>query len=580
MPMLRLTRTLLFTLLCCASFTAFGTPGAQNILIDRFFDRDNRELNQILNLPESAWQSLPDHINRSVITDADYWEGARGAITWLRIHVPQRQSGIKLWLELVPNVGLDGQLAEKRNGSWHWRMPEGREPEHARGSPVNFLTFSLSSTPDPHTYYLKLNTSQVFHFGVNVRSDREQMWYILSDNLFNGVMFGLLALAIFYNLAIGLSAGERMYLYYAFYVFCNAGYLAVVSGYSRLVFPDWGGDGNLSNTMVLMAIFSANVFLREFLNTEKTIPRFDSVLKIQQWALLLAALFIGFISDFAAYLTAEILGLLGPFILLLAGIAGLRAGHPLARYFLIAWTLFLLCAGVWGWMWLGIIPPELWVLNLLKAGSMIEITLLSLVLGYRYSYLKKQTESLSEAKTRFKTLSETDELTGVLNRRGFLKHVEQLMRRGNRDLVWLALDIDHFKQFNDTYGHLAGDQLLNAFGNLLSTKGRREDLAARLISADNEQPYRRGVAGRMGGEEFAVLLVDCSLPRARLYAERLLREFEKLTVSSMDGEKVGTTLSIGGTQIKHEDNIETAWSRADRWLYEAKEKGRNQVVMR
>ena len=231
-------------------------------------------------------------------------------------------------------------------------------------------------------------------------------------------------------------------------------------------------------------------------------------------------------------------------------------------------------------MWLGIIPPELWVLNLLKAGSMIEITLLSLVLGYRYSYLKKQTESLSEAKTRFKTLSETDELTGVLNRRGFLKHVEQLMRRGNRDLVWLALDIDHFKQFNDTYGHLAGDQLLNAFGNLLSTKGRREDLAARLISADNEQPYRRGVAGRMGGEEFAVLLVDCSLPRARLYAERLLREFEKLTVSSMDGEKVGTTLSIGGTQIKHEDNIETAWSRADRWLYEAKEKGRNQVVMR
>ena len=83
--MLRLTRTLLFTLLCCASFTAFGTPGAQNILIDRFFDRDNRELNQILNLPESAWQSLPDHINRSVITDADYWEGARGAITWLRM---------------------------------------------------------------------------------------------------------------------------------------------------------------------------------------------------------------------------------------------------------------------------------------------------------------------------------------------------------------------------------------------------------------------------------------------------------------------------------------------------------------
>ncbi len=578
--MFRFTRLIFVALLLCQCIVALASPSDNDIVIDRFFDRHNLELDQIRNLPDTAWEALPDHINRSVITEPNYWEGSKGAITWLRIKVPKRQSGIKLWLELVPNVGLDGQIAEFRNGSWQWRMPEGREPEETRKSPVNFLTFSLSSTPDPQTYYLKLNTSQVFHFAVNLRTDREQMWYILSSNLFNGIMFGLLALAMFYNLAIGLSAGERMYLYYAFYVFCNAGYLAVVSGYSRLVFPEWGGDGNLSNTMVLMAIFSANVFLREFLSTTKTLPRLDKFLRVQQWALFLAALFIGFISDFFAYLAAEILGLIGPIVLLVAGIAALRAGHPLARYFLIAWTLFLVCAGVWGWMWLGIISPELWVLNLLKAGSMIEITLLSLVLGYRYSYLKKQTESLSEAKTRFKTLSETDELTGILNRRGFLKHVEQLMRRGNRDLVWLALDIDHFKQFNDSYGHLAGDQLLNAFGNLLSTKGRREDLAARLISADNEQPYRRGVAGRMGGEEFAVLLVDCSLPRARLYAERLLREFEKLNVTSMDGEMVGTTLSIGGTQITPEDSIESAWSRADRWLYEAKDKGRNQVVMR
>lgn len=571
----------LFSILFFACYVshAQGSPD-EGIRIDRLLDHDNMDLMEINALPDDRWQVIKDNINRSVVTERDYWSGSQGAILWLRLYIPKSIATRKHWLELVPNVGLDGQLAVYENRQWQWFLPEGKQPESEGSAPVNFLTFVLEPANEAKTYYLKLNTSQVFHFGINIRNEHDQMWYLLSDNLFNGIVFGLLALALFYNVAIGFSAGERMYLYYGFYVFCNAGYLCVISGYSRLLFPDWGGEGYLSNTMVLMVMFSATIFLREFLNTAKTTPLFDRILTVQQWTLLIASLFVSFVSDFAGYLTAEILGVFCPMIILVAGFISLRAGHPLAKYFMIAWTMFLVCAGVWGWMWLGLIPPELWVLDLLKAGTISEITLLSLVLGYRYSYLKKQTESLFEAKTRFKTLSETDELTGVLNRRGFLKHVEQLMRRGNRDLVWLALDIDHFKQFNDNYGHLAGDQLLNAFGTLLATKGRREDLAARLVAVDAEKPYRRGVAGRMGGEEFAVLLVDCSLPRARLYAERLLREFEKLTVTSMDGDKVGTTLSIGGTQITPEDSVETAWSRADRWLYEAKDKGRNQVVMR
>ncbi len=568
-------------LLLLLSLGAYAEPNAiEKIKVWSYFDKQNSSLDSILNLTPSDWQTITSGVHHSHIGDANYWQGSKGAIVWLKIRIPSLIKDKQVWLELVPNVGLDGQMAYKNNGHWKWASPIGRNGEPLVSSPANFLSFEIATPAEDNIVYVKLNTSQIFHFGINFRNEADLHWSLLKSHLFNGLIFGFLTLAMIYNLAIGFSAGERMYLYYAFYVFSNTIYLAVISGYLRLIFPDWGGDGSLSNLMVLMAIFSATVFVREFLNTEQTTPVFDKVLYYQQGIFFTAILFIVFLSDFTAYFLAELLGLVGPFLLLVSGIVAYRAGHPMAKYFLIAWTLFLICAAIWGWMWLGIIEPRTWVLNLLKAGTIAEITLLTLVLGFRYSYLKKKTETLTEAKSRFKTLSETDELTGVLNRRGFLKQVESLLRKGNKELVWLALDIDHFKRFNDSYGHVAGDKLLNAFGSMLSTKGRREDLAARLISHDKDKPYRRGVAGRIGGEEFAVLLVDCSLPRARLYAERLLREFEKLRVKSMDGEMVGTTLSIGATQVGPGDTVEAAWKRADRLLYEAKHKGRNQVVMR
>jgi len=100
-----------------------------------------------------------------------------------------------------------------------------------------------------------------------------------------------------------------------------------------------------------------------------------------------------------------------------------------------------------------------------------------------------------------------------------------------------------------------------------------------LISNVNGSSYRRGLVGRIGGEEFALLLVDCNLPQARLYAERLLNDFKQLKVSNRNREFVGTTISIGATVIRSTDSIESIWQRADNLLYEAKEKNRDQVVI-
>lgn len=249
-------------------------------------------------------------------------------------------------------------------------------------------------------------------------------------------------------------------------------------------------------------------------------------------------------------------------MLLLVAIRSFRRGHPLAKYFLVAWFAYLISAGAWGWMWLGLVEPEEELIIFFYVGTLIEVVLLSVALGFRFSILKTQAESLGADKIRYKTLSRTDELTGVLNRRGFAKAVRWVFGKDRTEsLVWLALDIDYFKQFNDTHGHPAGDKILQKLGETLIASSRNED-----------------VAGRVGGEEFAVLLVGCPIDKAQLFATRLLQQFAEISVEGANGKRAKTTLSIGATAVKPSEDVESVWERADELLYEAKKQGRNQVV--
>lgn len=575
------------TTLCAYASADWRLKKGQEVVISKYFDPNNQSLEKIVTLPESEWTVLDKGITDYDFMDQEYWRASQGAILWLKLQLPRRTENNRLWIELIPNVGLDGELAIYKDNHWRFFSPAGQQGPIKKLLPATFLTFVVDSNNAKEedlgkryqTAYLKLRTSQIFQFSVSVNTENEQLWSMLKDHLFNGFLFGLLVLALAYNLAIGVSAGEKMYLYYAFYVLCNAIYLMVISGYPRLIFPEWGGSGSLSNLTVLLTLFSGTLFAREFLDTANSIPRVDTLLRVLQAALFVGMAIIGFASDIVAYSYAELLGIIGPIVILLSGILSWRAGHQLALYFLVAWTVFLITAALWGWMWLGIIEPKLWVLQLFKLGTILEVILLTMVLGYRYSHLKRQTESLSEAKSRYQELSETDDLTGIYNRRGFIKEAERVISQQKKDMVWLALDVDHFKRFNDLHGHVAGDQLLTAFGDLLATKGRRENFTAKLIDTQDNKAYRHGIAGRVGGEEFVVLLINCALPRARLYADRLLRDFENLRVNNIEGDEVGTTLSIGATVVTPQDTVETVWKRADDLLYKAKEEGRNQVFI-
>lgn len=159
----------------------------------------------------------------------------------------------------------------------------------------------------------------------------------------------------------------------------------------------------------------------------------------------------------------------------------------------------------------------------------------------------------------------TDELTGAINRRQFnflSERVLNQMQRTGKPCVLMALDIDHFKRVNDTYGHAMGDLALKAFVRVCKENVRTNDLVA-----------------RMGGEEFVVLLPDAERDIGITIAGRIRAAVENLRVELPDGKSLSFTVSIGVTVITpdHSD-LSHALSRADERLYRAKTGGRNRVV--
>jgi two-component system cell cycle response regulator len=160
----------------------------------------------------------------------------------------------------------------------------------------------------------------------------------------------------------------------------------------------------------------------------------------------------------------------------------------------------------------------------------------------------------------------TDQLTGLHNRRYMSRHLDNLLanaRRGGRPLAFVIMDIDHFKQVNDTYGHDIGDEVLKEFAGRIAANVRGIDLACRY-----------------GGEEFVVVMPDTDVAFACSIAERLRQTVEAnpVKVSRAPGA-LNVTISIGIARMEGEgDTAEALLHRADQALYRAKRSGRNRVV--
>jgi diguanylate cyclase (GGDEF)-like protein len=161
-------------------------------------------------------------------------------------------------------------------------------------------------------------------------------------------------------------------------------------------------------------------------------------------------------------------------------------------------------------------------------------------------------------------LANTDGLTGIFNRRTFFTNGEELIKSHPQGVYFLLIDLDHFKTINDTYGHVVGDAVLEKVAGLL--QGSMRTSGTRVSD----------IVGRLGGEEFGILMFVDNIDHAVSVAERLRQTIESTPVEA-GGVPVSTTGSIGVAATVAGESLDDLYQRADRACYLAKDKGRNRV---
>lgn len=165
-----------------------------------------------------------------------------------------------------------------------------------------------------------------------------------------------------------------------------------------------------------------------------------------------------------------------------------------------------------------------------------------------------------------RAMASYDDLTGLLNRRAFIQRVNQFLairERQPSDFALLMIDLDKFKNINDNFGHVAGDKVLQSFGHLAKATLRKGDML-----------------GRLGGEEFVVLLPGSNIESAKNFAQRLHQQVRATGVEY--GElHISFTVSIGITGLRNTQHqrLESLIKQADTALYQAKETGRDKTVV-
>jgi diguanylate cyclase (GGDEF)-like protein len=250
-----------------------------------------------------------------------------------------------------------------------------------------------------------------------------------------------------------------------------------------------------------------------------------------------------------------------------------------------------------GLMVMGFVQFRFWLFYACAFGVVLELALLSLALADKYQQMRQErneatqqallaekelasalrktaaeleyevqvrTADLRTAKKAAENLARTDELTGMANRRSYFEQGEIVFNRAREEGVVygiLMLDIDHFKLVNDTYGHASGDVVIIKIAHVIEG----------LLPDD-------AVSGRIGGEEFGIILPAYTLDTVADVAEAIRERVEQTTVTLDESNELSITVSLGVSEYNLKDqSLDDTMARADMGLYRAKEEGRNRV---
>ncbi|MBA53656.1 MAG: diguanylate cyclase [Pseudomonadales bacterium] len=600
---------LLLLLLCTRSwaetFELHTSVQQQPLASYLYYYQDSENLLNIAdikNLPENAWQ----HNNRQAFN-----HGYNDATWWLRISISNQEAWkLDRLLEISYPV-LDYLsvyiLGNNQQQTLHLgdKLPFDQRP-------INHRNFVMPLQWEPNetlTVYLSVRSSSSIQVPITLWEEQSFFNHDRTQTLIHGVYYGIMFVMVVYNLFVYLAVGERNYLYYVLFVCSMPLFLASLSGFAfQYLWPDatrWNDQAILVTLSAAVAFGS--LFTHNFL-------RLYELKSPIRYAGFVCAGGAGIIMIMALLLPYNIvIRTLIPFAGVVccygfsSGVFRWYSGGLSAKYYTIAWSSLLGGGIILAFSKYNLLPKNLFTDYATQIGSALEVTLLSFALAERINQerrmrfeaqqdalnterelrhareqaleiQKQATESLEhrvqertieleQLNKKLEELSDTDQLTGLKNRRFLDRVLEEEYARCSRyqhSMALLLMDIDHFKHFNDTYGHLIGDECLREVAQAIR-KGLRWP---------SDRPTR------YGGEEFCVLLPETAVEGALTVAERI-RECVASMEFKVKNQSVPVTVSIGlmVTVPTTDNDCADMLAKADEALYQSKANGRNRVTL-
>ena len=375
------------------------------------------------------------------------------------------------------------------------------------------------------------------------------------------VLVSILATLLSYYFVLFIFSRHKEYIYYALYLFAATLYLSyaygMLSHYYHL-HGEWAL--RLMSLIMLFPVF-LSLFVKAVFDTPQKYKKENRYLNsiIIIFTLLYAYSFVDYYQ--ASELTSPIY-LYFLVVMLSIGISIHKKGNPLAKYFLIAHITYIFFSLIAILFYNNLLSYNQITSHAMAIGILLEAFLLGGLVSYRIKLLED--ENLEK-----EVLILTDAMTGLYNKHYFNEYFDKQLRIQHRlqsNLVLMIIDIDYFKQYNDHYGHLAGDHaLITVAKEIRKSLNRASDMTFRI-----------------GGEEFAVICMPNTLHDALQLAETIRQNVSDAKVEhcmSLICEHVSVSIGLHLVTPEDKSKANSVYQFADQALYQAKAEGRNRVVL-
>ena len=566
-----------------------------NFILEKFYDSSKKLT--IENIETKSFEKIP----------SQFTFGHEKGNIWFRFVIKNHSLYEDFILNFSEAYYHEMTLYKKVNNSWEKEKNGLILPFKQREVLNHNPTFHLKIKPNQiQTFYIKgnskLTTSGEFEI---YKKEYFNSIHGHSNDILYMFYLGAIFTITLINLFIYFRLKERVYLYYSGYTFF---YTLWAAAYGGLILYTPVYQFFYKFLMVTpMFIMFLILFSSEFLNVKKHLPKLYKPLNIFGYIFGVLAILIVF--SFEPWF--EIMNTLASVLFLVlfsVAIYILRKNNDInTKYYLFAMSVYMVSMSLMSAMANGWIENSDINRYSFLFGSFFEILFFTLVLTNRFyifqsekfkiqnellelkdkneiileKKIEDRTKNLTESNNKLSALVEerelllkelklltiTDPMTTLYNRRYFAeisKSIVALSKRKKENLSIIMIDIDKFKNVNDTYGHQFGDDIIISLSRILIESQRKSDIICRY-----------------GGEEFIILLPYTALDATAVVAEkiRILVESSRMTLPSNERFKFTISLGVAQVDIEKETNINDALKRADDGLYQAKNSGRNNVVV-